>query len=85
MPQINKKDRDQLQMLAISEHIPQDSLVRIIDLFIDTADMKDLGFIVKGKIRCKRAKRNLEKVLFSFNDYLKLFETPHTNYNKIML
>ena len=49
MPQINKKDRDQLQMLAISEHIPQDSLVRIIDLFFDTADMKELGFIVKGK------------------------------------
>ena len=49
MPQINKKDRNQLQMLAISEHIPQDSLVRIIDLFFDTADMKELGFIVKGK------------------------------------
>ena len=75
MPQINKKDRDQLRMLAISEHIPQDSLVRIIDLFIDTADMKELGFIVKGKIGCKRAKRSLEKVLFSFNDYHKFLET----------
>ena len=49
MPQISKKDRDQLQMLAISEYIPQDSLVRIIDLFIDTADLKELGFLVKGK------------------------------------
>lgn len=49
MPQISKKDRDQLQMLAISEHIPDDSLVRVIDLFVDTADLEQLGFIVKGK------------------------------------
>lgn len=49
MPQISKKDRDQLQMLAISEHIPEDSLVRVIDLFVDTVDLEKLGFIVKGK------------------------------------
>ena len=51
MPQISKKDRDQLQMLAISEHIPQDSLVRVIDLFIDRANLEQLGFQVKGKSR----------------------------------
>jgi len=49
MPQISKKDRDQMQMMAISEHIPEDSLVRVIDVFIDTADLVKLGFIVKGK------------------------------------
>ena len=181
MPQINKKDRDQLQMLAISEHISQDSLVRIIDLFIDTANMKELGFIVKGKsyegwpafflskgkgnarqgryidrymgdqavinnklnlrdnrplykrrqaivehpfgtikrqwgythtllktipkvqtefsiimlaynlkrsmsiLGAKGLKEALKRAFFSFNDYLKLLETPHINYNKIML
>ena len=51
MPQISKKDRDQLQMLAISEHIPEDSLVRIIDLFVDTANLEELDFVVKGKSR----------------------------------
>ena len=49
MPQISKKDRDQLQMLAIREHIPDDSLVRIIDLFTVGADLEKIGFLIMGR------------------------------------
>jgi len=49
MPQISKNNRDQLQMIAIDEHVAQDSLARIIDVFIDSTDLEQLGFIVKGK------------------------------------
>ena len=36
-------------MLNLSEQIAEDSLVRIIDAFITSADLDLLGFIVKGK------------------------------------
>ena len=48
MPQISKNNRDQLQMLSISEHVSKDSLVKVIDVFIDTADLSGVGFQVKG-------------------------------------
>ena len=48
MPQLSKNNRDQLQMLSISEHVPEDSLARVIDVFVDTADLSSLGFQVKG-------------------------------------
>jgi len=48
MPQISKNDRDQLQMLSLSEHVPEDSLARVIDVFIDSANLKKIGFYFKG-------------------------------------
>lgn len=35
-------------MLSLSEHIPDDSPVRVIDAFIDSADLEQLGFHSKG-------------------------------------
>ena len=49
MPQIKGQSRNQLMMLNLSEQIAEDSLVRIIDAFITSADLDLLGFIVKGK------------------------------------
>jgi len=49
MPQISKNSREQLQMIAIEEHVAQDSLARVVDVFIESADLEQLGFHVKGK------------------------------------
>ena len=49
MPQIIGQDRNQLMMLNLAEQIPEDSVVRVIDAFINAVDLEDLGFIVKGK------------------------------------
>ena len=51
MPQISKNNRDQLQMLSISEHVAEVSLARVIDVFIDSADLSSLGFQLKGNFR----------------------------------
>ena len=48
MPQITNNNRDQLLMLSISEHVSEDSVARIIDVFIDAANLESLGFVVKG-------------------------------------
>jgi len=51
MPQVSKNSRDQLQMIAIEEHVPEDSIVRLIDTFIQGTNLEELGFLVKGKSR----------------------------------
>ena len=49
MPQLKGDPRLQLMMLNLEEQIDQDSVVRVIDAFIQSADLENLGFIVKGK------------------------------------
>ena len=49
MPQIIGDCRHQLMMLNLEEQIQQNSVVRLIDSFIQGADLEELGFIVKGK------------------------------------
>ena len=46
-----QQDRNQLQMMAPDELVSQESIVRVIDTFIDLLDLEDIGFEVKGKIR----------------------------------
>ena len=46
-----QQDRNQLQMMALDELVSQESIVRVIDTFIDLLDLEDIGFEVKGKIR----------------------------------
>ena len=49
MSYISSEDRFQLQMLSLEENVDADSIARVIDVFIDSADLNQLGFIIKGK------------------------------------
>ena len=49
MPLINTSSRSQLQMICLDDKIDANSLVRVIDVFINSSDVDQLGFIVKGK------------------------------------
>jgi len=49
MPQFKCDTRLQLMMCNFEEQIDPDSVVRVIDAFIQSADLENLGFIVKGK------------------------------------
>lgn len=49
MPQILGDNRGQLMMLNLEEQIGEDSMVRLIDAFVSSADLEELGFVVKGK------------------------------------
>ena len=42
--QISGTDRRQMQYISLEELVAQDSIVRIIDAFVDTQDLKALGF-----------------------------------------
>ena len=46
---ISSEDRNQLRMLSLGEHIADDSNARVIDTFIESVDVENLGFIIKGK------------------------------------
>ena len=45
------QDRNQLVMMSLESSIPNDSIVRVIDAFVDLLDLEDIGFKVKGKIK----------------------------------
>ena len=45
------QDRNQLQMLSLETLVAEDSIVRVIDAFVDALDLKELGFIIKGQIK----------------------------------
>jgi len=45
------QDRNQLQMLSFDAVVDKNSIVRVIDVFIDLLDLKQIGFIVKGQIK----------------------------------
>ena len=44
MEYIAGSDRNQMQFFALNEMVPEDSWVRVIDLFVDLLPLKDLGF-----------------------------------------
>ncbi len=44
MKQIESIDRDQIQMNSLNMLVDQDSMVRLIDVFLDFALSEDLGF-----------------------------------------
>lgn len=46
-----QQNRDQVQMFSLETAVAQDSIVRVVDAFIDSLDLDKLGFIVKGKIK----------------------------------
>lgn len=48
MPQKKGQNRNALQILNLEDQIDQDSIVRIVDLYIDVLDISELGFIEKG-------------------------------------
>ena len=42
---VNGVDRNQLFMMNLEEHVPQDSWARVVDFFVDILPMAELGFI----------------------------------------
>ena len=46
-----QQDRNQLQMLSLESIVSQDSIMRVIDAYVDTLEVEGLGFKVKGKIK----------------------------------
>ncbi len=46
-----QQDRNQFQMLSLESIVSQDSIVRVIDAYVDTLEVEELGFKVKGKIK----------------------------------
>jgi len=44
MPEKHSTSRDQLMMLSLAEHVPEDSPARVIDAFIDAIDLEEIGF-----------------------------------------
>ena len=45
------QDRNQLQMLSLDSAVDKNSIVRVIDVFVDLLDLKEIGFIIKGQIK----------------------------------
>jgi transposase len=45
------QDRNQLQMMSLDSAIDKNSIVRVIDFFVDQLDLKQIGFIIKGQIK----------------------------------
>ena len=45
------QDRNQLQMMSLDSAIDKNSIVRVIDVFVDLLDLKEIGFIIKGQIK----------------------------------
>ncbi|MEO0902616.1 MAG: transposase, partial [Bacteroidota bacterium] len=43
-------DRNQLQMFSLEVLVEQNSIVRVIDAFVDMLNLEELGFIIKGQI-----------------------------------
>ena len=47
----NQQDRNQIQMWSLESAIPKDSIVRVVDAFVDLLNLEEIGFVVKGKIK----------------------------------
>jgi transposase len=43
-------DRNQMQMFCLESSVNENSLVRVVDAFVDMLDLDQLGFQIKGKI-----------------------------------
>jgi len=66
------QDRNQLQMISLESMVPQDSIVRVIDAFVDLLDLKEIGFIIKGQIKNGAP-------AFHASDLLKLYYYGYSN------
>lgn len=44
MPYISSKDRNQIMMVSFEQLVPEHSIARIIDKFVDSLDLAELGF-----------------------------------------
>lgn len=44
MNHLDCQDRDQLMMISLEQMLHQRALVRIIDAFVDSLDLEELGF-----------------------------------------
>ena len=45
MPYVKSMDRDQLMMTTLDMLVDQDSIVRVMDAFVDSLDLQKLGFL----------------------------------------
>ena len=45
-----QENREQLQMFSLETAVAQDSIVSIVDAFVDTFQLEEFGFIIKGRI-----------------------------------
>ena len=45
-----QENREQLQMFSLETAVAQDSIVRIVDAFVDTFQLEEFVFIIKGRI-----------------------------------
>ena len=45
------QNRNQLQMWSLESAVAPDSLVRVVDAFVEALDLKQLGFVIKGHIQ----------------------------------
>lgn len=66
------QNRNQLQMISLESMVDKNSMVRLIDVFVDLLDLEELGFIVKGKI-------NNGAPAFHAADLLKLYYYGYSN------
>lgn len=46
-----QQDRNQIQMWCLDAAIDKESIVRVVDAFVDLLDLEEIGFVVKGKIK----------------------------------
>lgn len=66
------QDRNQLQMMSLESFVAKDSIVRVIDVFVDLLDLNEIGFIIKGQI-------NNGAPAFHAADLLKLYYYGYSN------
>ena len=67
-----QQDRNQIQMWSLESAIPKDSIVRVVDAFVDLLNLEEIGFVVKGKI-------NNGSPAFHTGDLLKLYYYGYLN------
>ena len=65
--------RNQLQMMSFDEFVTEDSWVRIVDLFVESLPINELGF--------KQELAKEERPPYHPGDMLKLFLYGYTNQN----
>lgn len=49
IPQIEGSSRHQIQIFALEQAIAADNPVRVIDAFVSTLSLEELGFLIKGQ------------------------------------
>ena len=45
------QNRNQLQIISLESMVSKNSIVRLIDIFVDLLDLEEIGFAVKGKVK----------------------------------